>query len=538
MIDNSDLYNSDIEFFFFQAEDGIRDAQESRGLGDVYKRQAMVMDGRDAELDGINAPQRDRFTWESYSFLLAAPLLCVLHEYHQSGGLANLIAELFWSRPWTRPMSILLLVLWGWVANSFVFSRSGINTSALFGHQADLVEGLEGAVVITWAYLTLHTAPVFGVLNHFTYMGVGLTDVWHHVLLIVLFGVGVALLAGPGKIHQIYRPFKLPELVRILVDILTTPVAGPVTFVHVLIADYLTSLAKTFSDMYITTCTLFRSPLFSEYPNEVAAHELHIVQSQCTHSLIVPFVILIPTLCRVMQCWKVYRSTRDANNLVNLVKYLSTVPVVLISILKKLSPELWPYLAPAWGLSVVVNSCYTCCWDIVMDWGLVEVVPGADETLAWWKKPRQFRTVRRYPIVVYYAIMSLNLILRFMWSLKLVDFSLPVTADSTIHVRLSILDNDAARVFLFSALEVLRRNCWTVLRVEWEEVKQLPSTPEANQLLELEVCNDDTELSSTQCWHRGLEARTPSASPALTAKVAEPGAIPPNHQFLVHDHET
>eukprot|EP00658_Telonema_sp_P-2_P034552 TRINITY_DN25216_c0_g1_i2.p1 TRINITY_DN25216_c0_g1~~TRINITY_DN25216_c0_g1_i2.p1 ORF type:complete len:115 (+),score=16.97 TRINITY_DN25216_c0_g1_i2:18-362(+) len=28
-------------FFFFQAEDGIRDAQESRGLGDVYKRQTL-----------------------------------------------------------------------------------------------------------------------------------------------------------------------------------------------------------------------------------------------------------------------------------------------------------------------------------------------------------------------------------------------------------------------------------------------------------------------------------------------------------------
>ena len=27
--------------FLFQAEDGIRDAQESRGLGDVYKRQAV-----------------------------------------------------------------------------------------------------------------------------------------------------------------------------------------------------------------------------------------------------------------------------------------------------------------------------------------------------------------------------------------------------------------------------------------------------------------------------------------------------------------
>eukprot|EP00658_Telonema_sp_P-2_P046156 TRINITY_DN34271_c0_g1_i1.p1 TRINITY_DN34271_c0_g1~~TRINITY_DN34271_c0_g1_i1.p1 ORF type:complete len:115 (+),score=18.67 TRINITY_DN34271_c0_g1_i1:41-385(+) len=30
-------------FFFFQAEDGIRDAQESRGLGDVYKRQDNVI---------------------------------------------------------------------------------------------------------------------------------------------------------------------------------------------------------------------------------------------------------------------------------------------------------------------------------------------------------------------------------------------------------------------------------------------------------------------------------------------------------------
>eukprot|EP01015_Nassula_variabilis_P003474 TRINITY_DN1230_c0_g1_i3.p1 TRINITY_DN1230_c0_g1~~TRINITY_DN1230_c0_g1_i3.p1 ORF type:complete len:262 (+),score=50.55 TRINITY_DN1230_c0_g1_i3:3-788(+) len=33
-----------IDFFFFQAEDGIRDAQESRGLGDVYKRQIMSND--------------------------------------------------------------------------------------------------------------------------------------------------------------------------------------------------------------------------------------------------------------------------------------------------------------------------------------------------------------------------------------------------------------------------------------------------------------------------------------------------------------
>ena len=33
-----------ILFFFFQAEDGIRDLVRSRGLGDVYKRQALAFD--------------------------------------------------------------------------------------------------------------------------------------------------------------------------------------------------------------------------------------------------------------------------------------------------------------------------------------------------------------------------------------------------------------------------------------------------------------------------------------------------------------
>ena len=31
-------------FFFFQAEDGIRDLVRSRGLGDVYKRQGTIIE--------------------------------------------------------------------------------------------------------------------------------------------------------------------------------------------------------------------------------------------------------------------------------------------------------------------------------------------------------------------------------------------------------------------------------------------------------------------------------------------------------------
>ena len=45
--------------FFFQAEDGIRDLVRSRGLGDVYKRQAQgyadLSDAIEAAADGAGA---------------------------------------------------------------------------------------------------------------------------------------------------------------------------------------------------------------------------------------------------------------------------------------------------------------------------------------------------------------------------------------------------------------------------------------------------------------------------------------------------
>ena len=40
-----------IQFFFFQAEDGIRDLVRSRGLGDVYKRQFQCRAGRFRQIE-------------------------------------------------------------------------------------------------------------------------------------------------------------------------------------------------------------------------------------------------------------------------------------------------------------------------------------------------------------------------------------------------------------------------------------------------------------------------------------------------------
>ena len=45
---------ADVDLFFFQAEDGIRDVERSRGLGDVYKRQIAYRDQNNANFGVIN----------------------------------------------------------------------------------------------------------------------------------------------------------------------------------------------------------------------------------------------------------------------------------------------------------------------------------------------------------------------------------------------------------------------------------------------------------------------------------------------------
>src|SRR5674536_394555 len=65
-----------------QAEDGIRDAQESRGLGDVYKRQGSCMDVTElAESSGISPKNKRSPPWalSVISTLWPIKLLSLIH---------------------------------------------------------------------------------------------------------------------------------------------------------------------------------------------------------------------------------------------------------------------------------------------------------------------------------------------------------------------------------------------------------------------------------------------------------------------------
>ena len=64
-------------FFFFQAEDGIRDLVRSRGLGDVYKRQYNSLMLRIA--NNINARVAAVLRRQPFLHLSKLPITCLLY---------------------------------------------------------------------------------------------------------------------------------------------------------------------------------------------------------------------------------------------------------------------------------------------------------------------------------------------------------------------------------------------------------------------------------------------------------------------------
>ena len=69
-------------FFFFQAEDGIRDLVRSRGLGDVYKRQHpgfAVRRSGPARLCSADPPRRDAELPDTLGCPFVRPCSCLLY---------------------------------------------------------------------------------------------------------------------------------------------------------------------------------------------------------------------------------------------------------------------------------------------------------------------------------------------------------------------------------------------------------------------------------------------------------------------------
>lgn len=150
-------------------------------------------------------------------------------------------------------------------------------------------------------------------------------------------------------------------------------------------------------------------------------------------------------------------------HMANALKYATAFPVLLVSALKREThpSRMWASetgLSRLWLLAVFTNSLYSFYWDVTKDWDLTLFTSKEERNAP--DQPWGLRRQRVFqPDVLYYAAVSVDLLLRCTWSLKL-------------SVHLYHLNDLEGGIFLLEMFEILRRWMWVFLRVETEWVRQ------------------------------------------------------------------
>ena len=232
--------------------------------------------------------------------------------------------------------------------------------------------------------------------------------------------------------------------------VVTAPVSSP-TFFHGYIGDIFTSMVKVFQDIAWTVFFVFSGDwLVNE---DLPAADRHPwAKTTYYRNILIPILTLFPLLIRFNQCLRRYADTgKRFPHLANAFKYALSQTVTLFGAFHPLYLDHnrhrdTNWFQGFWMTAFIGSSLYSFWWDINMDWGLGKMQYN-------FLGPRLMYPKRS----MYYAIMSLDLVLRFAWVLTLIppdtgaSFALPhyLTAVSMI-------------------LELYRRTVWGFLRLENE----------------------------------------------------------------------
>ncbi|ORZ34745.1 EXS family-domain-containing protein, partial [Catenaria anguillulae PL171] len=344
----------------------------------------------------------------------------------------------------------------------------------------------------------------------------GWRTAWGVVQVVAVLGVVLGLAhwlfaIGPGTVYLLSLAVVLAPVNRVgyaertllfrgLIRAFTPSLTHLITFSDVLLADFLTSFARVFADIYASLGSLVPA-----------------------HPFIEPLLVSIPYLIRFRQClnealrapssspspsnhthshghhhhatYLPLPPTPRARHLANALKYFSALPVIYLSAATRHS-ALNDQHATAnaalalWVLAGLVNTWYSIYWDVFLDWSLgvrpplqsalgkrrrsvamkhanspgsasasgsghgvahhrddyLTPITGTGKDFGWpvFTRPRR---AFAHP-AVYYMAMLADFILRFLWALRL-----------SSHVPSATL---------MSVAEVARRGMWCVLRMERE----------------------------------------------------------------------
>lgn len=235
----------------------------------------------------------------------------------------------------------------------------------------------------------------------------------------------------------------------------------PIPFLDVFFADAMCSLSKVFFDWGM----LWEHSIY--FPNPVP---------QSTRSILVPSACAaVPFFIRARQCQIMYTVGRIKNDpkryshLWNALKYSTSIfPLCLSAYQKTLSPADAKQLDICLIILLAINALYALYWDIVMDWGMMKNPAAASAVVcAGGILPSRtcahalLRSRLRFGVGMSALIVVADAVLRFSWTLRFYS---------------RIFPSDDSFVLCTQFLEIFRRAIWNLLRVEWENIKQLQET--------------------------------------------------------------
>lgn len=233
----------------------------------------------------------------------------------------------------------------------------------------------------------------------------------------------------------------------------------------ILLSDTLVSYSKVINDCGLYAWTLFSSD---------RPYNPHLEF----------MVLIIPTVIRMKQCWQEYKQTNKTLHFLNMIKYSTTLGPLFINVLIKVALTSFnrdqkddaqkdvvlhhlAYLNNWWYVFSTINSVYTYVWDIKMDWGFQ-----AFDTLTTKSSTKVILRPERHlyfkSYLFYYFAMVLDLVLRFLWVLKLFIVHENESAGYAHKVGAFLFGSDALSFgyTLVELLELFRRWIWCFLKME------------------------------------------------------------------------
>mmetsp|Transcript_29503 Transcript_29503/g.81084 ORF Transcript_29503/g.81084 Transcript_29503/m.81084 type:complete len:913 (-) Transcript_29503:29-2767(-) len=343
--------------------------------------------------------------------------------------------------PVFRACGGLLTLQWFWGMSTWVWSRYRINYIYLFDFDPRIVSSplsifnsaVDNTLVFLICMLLYYKAGAHDIPGDEIPAGI-----FPFLLVIYTFVQMVLPLRTRGPMWMsIWR-------------LITAPLTSP-SFYHGYVGDIFTSMVKVFQDMAWTVCFVLTGDFLIPEDSPVSG-KFHWAKSFGYKHVAIPLLTLLPLWFRFNQCLRRYADTGDRfPHLANAFKYALSQTVTLFGAFHPLYMDLSRNQESSlfqmfWMFAFIGSSLYSFFWDVYMDWGLGR--PKYDFLGPRLMYPRKG---------AYYAIIGLDLVLRFAWVLTLIP---PDTgAKFALPHYLTVVS---------MVLELYRRTVWGFLRLENE----------------------------------------------------------------------